>query len=133
VDKWFIQQGLERAHGARELFTICGNGKQVRDVLFATDLVRCYYAAVEHIEEARGEAFNIGGGAENSLSLLELFGFVEKELGVRMEYRQLPPRASDQKVFIANNGKAERIFGWRPVLDKETGVRNMIRWMSGNA
>jgi len=129
---WFVRQGLERARGAREPFTICGNGKQVRDVLFATDLVRCYYTAVEHIEEARGEAFNIGGGAENSLSLLELFAFVEKELGVRMEYRQLPPRASDQKVFIANNGKAGRVFGWQPALEKETGVRNMIRWMSGH-
>jgi len=132
VDKWFIQHQLVRARGAGEPFIICRDGKQVRDVLCATGLVRCYYAAVEHIEDARGEAFNIGGGAENGLSLWELFVFVEKKLGVRIEYRRLPRRASDQKVFVANNGKAGRVFGWQPALDKETGVRNMIRWMSGH-
>src|SRR4051812_38337812 len=121
---WFVQQAL-----ARKPFTISGDGKQVRDVLFASDLVRCYFGAVEQVDRARGQAFNIGGGPENSLSLLELFRFLEAELGVKLEYRSLPWRKSDQKVFIACNAKAANAFGWSPQLRKEDGIRRMIDWV----
>ena len=54
------------------------------------------------IKDAKGQVFNIGGGIENSLSLLELFSLLEKELNVKLNYTQLPPRESDQKVFVAD-------------------------------
>jgi len=127
---WFVQQAVETlARPDRDPFTISGNGKQVRDVLFAPDLVDCYFKAVEAIDWTRGQAFNIGGGMSNSLSLLELFGLLEAELGVRLRYTELRPRSSDQKVFVADVGKAERLFGWRPAIAKEEGLRQMIDWV----
>lgn len=127
---WFVQQALEvRRAPQREPFTIAGNGKQVRDVLFASDLVSCYYAAIQRIEKIRGEVFNIGGGVANSMSLLELFEHLEHALGVRLKYRQLAWRPSDQKVFIANIEKAERLLGWHPKVNKIDGINAMIRWM----
>lgn len=126
---WFIRQGLDaKQETLSEPFTISGDGKQVRDVLFASDLVRCYYLAVEHAERARGNAFNIGGGMENSLSLLELFKFLNGELGVTLKYQALPWRQSDQKVFVADISKARESFGWFPQVAKEEGLRRMIRW-----
>lgn len=72
---WFCQKALEIKRGTlKEPFTISGNGKQVRDVLHAEDMKRLYFAAVEHIDQTTGKAFNIGGGMGNSRSLLELFG-----------------------------------------------------------
>ena len=127
---WFVGQAIETAEApGREPFTISGDGKQVRDVLFASDLVRCYFAAAEAIERTSGEAFNIGGGHSNSLSLLELFAALERELGIELRYRRLPPRTSDQKVFIADIAKAERLFGWRPEVDTTTGLRRMVDWV----
>ncbi|HEY8207615.1 MAG TPA: NAD-dependent epimerase/dehydratase family protein [Myxococcaceae bacterium] len=127
---WFVQQALEtRRAPDREPFTISGDGKQVRDVLFASDLVRCYFSAVAQVDRARGQAFNIGGGPENSLSLLELFRFLEAELDVKLQYRSLPWRKSDQKVFIACNAKATKAFGWAPELRKKDGIRRMIDWV----
>lgn len=127
---WFVEQAVATAADPdREPFTISGNGKQVRDVLFAPDLVECYFAAVERIDHTVGETFNMGGGHANSLSLLELFAALEAELGVKLRYRELPPRASDQKVFIADIAKAERLFGWRPRTDTATGLRQMIDWV----
>src|SRR2546422_11750501 len=110
-----MRQALDVSRGtASEEFTISGNGKQVRDVLFVSDAIGVYFGAVERIEQARGHAFNIGGGAANSLSLLELFQLLEREMEVRLRYCQLPVRQSDQKVFIADIRKATRLLGWTP-------------------
>ena len=81
---WFCQQALDiRANPKREPFTISGTGKQVRDVLFNDDVVNLYFMAKD-CKEAYGQVFNIGGGIENSLSLLELFAMLEKMLDVKM-------------------------------------------------
>jgi CDP-paratose 2-epimerase len=126
---WFIKQEIDTKRGTLpEPFTISGNGKQVRDVLFSSDLVRCYYAAVEHADRAQGHAFNIGGGMANSLSLLELFEFLNGELDITLKYQTLPWRQSDQKVFVADNARATKCFGWVPEVRKEEGLRRMIRW-----
>lgn len=127
---WFVKQAIDTQSGAlKEPFTISGNGKQVRDVLFSEDLINCYFSALENIDKSKGQAFNIGGGADNSLSLLELFSFLEKELNVKLNYKQLPPRESDQKSFIADITKAHDVFGWKPTVSKEEGLRKMIDWV----
>jgi CDP-paratose 2-epimerase len=127
---WFVQQAVETAaQPNREPFTISGSGKQVRDVLFASDLVDCYFAAAQRIDRTSGEVFNIGGGYHNSLSLLELFDLLERELGVELNYRRQAPRESDQKVFVADVAKAEALFGWRPTTDSTSGIRQMIDWV----
>ena len=114
----------------KEPFTISGSGKQVRDVLHAEDMKRLYFAAVEHIDKARGQVFNIGGGINNSLSLLELFDFLEKELNIKMVYTKLPWRKSDQKVFVADIDKAKRSLGWNSQIPSNIGVDKMIEWIS---
>lgn len=127
---WFVQQAIETAaQPDRAPFTIHGNGKQVRDVLFASDLVECYFAAINGIERTSGQVFNMGGGYSNSLSLLELFDLLNAELGVQMRFEPLSPRESDQKVFVADVTKAEELFGWRPRTNAASGIRQMIDWV----
>lgn len=125
---WFVQQALKQSKGSTDSFTISGNGKQVRDLLYISDLVRCYFAAADQIESVKGNVFNIGGGMKNSLSLLELFSILEKELNVNLHYEKLPWRASDQKVFVANIEKAKNSFSWEPEVDCLTGIREAIAW-----
>jgi CDP-paratose 2-epimerase len=129
---WFVEQALAtKRDPGRKPFTISGDGKQVRDVLFGTDLTELYFQAVDAADQAKGQAFNIGGGMENSLSLLELFGFLEAELGVKLAYERLPWRRGDQKVFVADIRKAKELIGWAPKVDKHKGLREMIRWVQG--
>lgn len=126
---WFIQKALEIKKGiAKEPFTISGNGKQVRDVLHASDVVSLYFKTCGNIDKLSGQFFNIGGGFENSLSLLELFIHLENILGIKMEYIQLPFRESDQLVFIADNDKAKKDIQWSPKLTHEEGLRKSIDW-----
>ncbi len=127
---WFVKQALDTKKGLLEKpFTISGSGKQVRDVLFSEDLINCYFSALDNIDKTKGQVFNIGGGVENSLSLLELFEFLEGELDVKLNYEKLPPRESDQKSFIADISKAQKVYGWSPKINKEEGLRKMIKWV----
>ena len=129
---WFIQKALEIKKGTlKEPFTISGNGKQVRDLLFASDMVTLYLKAAQNIEAIKGQVFNIGGGIKNSSSLLELFEFLEGELDIKMSYEILPARESDQRVFVSDISKAKEFIGWEPVVTKEEGVRTMISWVEG--
>lgn len=129
---WFCQKALEVSKGlAVEPFTISGNGKQVRDVLHADDARRLYFAAVSHIDHIAGQAFNIGGGIHNSLSLLELLALLEQSLDIRLAYTRTPWRRSDQKVFVADIGKARVVLGWEPICDMVTGIKNMLGWVIG--
>lgn len=128
---WFVQKAVEIKQGKLLApFTISGNGKQVRDLLFASDCVELYLKASERIETIKGQVFNIGGGMENSSSLLELFAFLEQELDIRMIYAQLPPRESDQRMFVADIAKAGDLIGWVSKVAREEGVRRMIEWVS---
>jgi CDP-paratose 2-epimerase len=127
---WFCQQALDVKDNSRHAFTINGNGKQVRDLLHVSDAVACYLAAHEHRLQARGNAFNIGGGYQNSMSLLELLLHLERELHVKLTPGQLPWRANDQKYFVADNGKAAQLLGWRPKKSKQNGIADTLAWES---
>lgn len=127
---WFTQQAIDIKNGVqKEPFTISGNGKQVRDIAHAEDMVALYLKASTKIDTIKGQAFNVGGGIDNSSSLLELFSFLEKELDVKMDYTELPVRESDQKIFVADLSKVKELIGWEPKVSKEEGIRKMIEWV----
>lgn len=128
---WFCQKAVETRKGQlTEPFTISGTGKQVRDVLHADDMKRLYMAAIANIDRARGKAFNIGGGIANSLSLLELFGMLEKLKGIKLDFVRIPVRESDQRVFVADIGRAAELLGWQPKVSAREGVAKMLEWVS---
>ena len=131
---WFCQKAVEAKNkSTTEPFTISGSGKQVRDVLHGDDMKTLYMAAVNNIEAAKGEAFNIGGGFSNSLSLLELFNLLEINSGVKLKYNKLPVRESDQRVFIADITKAQKLLNWKPKVTSEEGVKRMFEWVEQNS
>ncbi len=128
---WFCQKALEaKQAAANQAFTISGTGKQVRDVLHADDMKRLYRAAIGNIGQAKGQVFNVGGGIENSLSLLELFSLLEKIADVKLDYIHLPVRESDQRVFVADIAKAQRLLDWQPRVSAQQGVERMLHWVS---
>jgi CDP-paratose 2-epimerase len=128
---WFCEKAIEAArHGCSTNFTISGNGKQVRDVLNANDIKRLYVATLKNINEMQGQAFNIGGGQGNSLSILELFTVLEEVLQVKLIYKELPVRESDQKVFVASLSKVQSLIGWAPKVGYRDGIIDMVAWLN---
>ena len=127
---WFCLKTAESSNGLlNEPFTISGTGKQVRDVLHAEDMKRLYRTVLSRINLAKGMAFNIGGGMENSLSLLELFSLLEKISNTKLKYTQLPARTSDQRVFVADISRAKQLLDWQPRITAQEGVARMFEWV----
>ena len=124
---WFAAEALRVAREGGTI-SISGDGKQVRDVLHADDMVALYFAAAERIESVTGEAFNVGGGMTRSLSLQELFNMLEPLVGSPINVKRFPPRASDQKVFVADIRKVEQLLGWSPQVQTADGLRRMVDW-----
>jgi len=127
---WFCQKAVDIEKGIlQEPFTISGTGKQVRDLLHSDDIVSLYFNIVKNIEKAKGEVFNIGGSMKNSLSIIELFDLLESELNIKMDYKKISFRESDQKVFVADISKVNQRLKWVPKIDKLQGLKKMIEWI----
>lgn len=135
---WFCQKAIEQQTAVNEgkvpeSFSISGTGKQVRDVLHAQDLVALYDSAYVCRNTASGEIFNIGGGVENSLSLLELLEMLAKKTDInQLNFHHLPRRQSDQDFFVADISKAKRILNWSPTISADEGVSRMLDWTRGS-
>ena len=124
---WFmIATQLERP------ITIYGDGKQVRDILFIDDLLDAYDAAFARPDAAVGRAYNIGGGPENVLSLLELVSYIEKRRKQKLSHGYSDWRPGDQKVFVSDIRRAKAELNWAPKISCQQGLDLLYDWVSEN-
>lgn len=124
---WFCIRGA-----ADRPVVIYGDGKQVRDVLHVDDLIAAYAAALDRIEITNGKAYNVGGGARNTLSLLELVEILNRRFERPLECSFEDWRPGDQPVFISDISQARRDFGWFPRIGVREGIERLIDWISEN-
>lgn len=129
-DQGWVAHLLEEAVAGRTI-QLNGVGKQVRDLLHATDLARLFVALSSTIDAGVGYQLNVGGGAANSLSILELFAWIEKETGSRVAYRTGQARPSDQLVFVSANDKVSELTGWSPEVGIAAGLRDLLAALAG--
>lgn len=127
-DQGWIFHFLKLAY-QKQPIKIFGNGKQVRDLLYIDDLINAYEMAISDIDNTFGQAYNVGGGLANSVSLLEAIQMISELLGHEVETKFFDPRPGDQKVFISDNTKAKDNFGWAPKVDVPTGLEKMLEWV----
>ncbi len=113
--------------------TIFGDGKQVRDILYIDDLIRAFEMARENIEVTKGKAYNIGGGPENTISLLELIELIESKFKIRLKYSFSDWRPGDQKVYISSIKRALNDFKWKPLVGVEEGIERLFNWIEANS
>lgn len=112
-----------------EPITIYGDGRQVRDVLFVDDLVNAFLAAQENIESLSGQAFNIGGGPQNTISLLELLDLIGDLHGKRPEVRFDEWRSADQQYYVSDTRRFSAATEWTQQVGVSDGVRRLYEWL----
>jgi nucleoside-diphosphate-sugar epimerase/intein/homing endonuclease len=113
-------------------FTVFGDGKQIRDTLWVADLVDAYERAIERISTVSGEVFNVGGGPGNTLSLNQLVAILDRAFGKSFNPPFADWRPGDQRVFVADVRKAERLLGWKPKVKTAEGVQKLLDWVREN-
>jgi len=111
---------------------IYGDGRQVRDVLCVEDLVRAFAAVREHSSVCGGQVYNVGGGADNTVSLLELIAEIEDLTGHTLEIVHDDPRAGDQLVYVTDFSKLHRDTGWKPEMTVRDTLESIYGWWKRN-
>ncbi|XXT17166.1 SDR family NAD(P)-dependent oxidoreductase [Sorangium sp. So ce429] len=120
----FLLQALRR-----EPITLYGDGMQVRDVLFVDDLVDAFLLARKNIRQLSATAFNIGGGPENTISLLELLDMIEELDGKRPATGFEGWRPGDQRYYVSDCRRFSAATGWWPRVRVREGVRKLYGWL----
>jgi CDP-paratose 2-epimerase len=123
---WFTIATLLSKH-----ITVYGNGKQVRDLLFIDDLLELYEKAIFD-DTVQPMAFNVGGGIENSASVLEVLKILENDFDFSPHFSFAKDRQGDQKLYISDITRAKVTFNWTPKTDVQEGMRQMIDWLKNN-
>jgi CDP-paratose 2-epimerase len=127
-DQGWIAHFLLRAL-AGETITLYGDGRQVRDVLFVEDLVEAFLQAERHLPAISGQAFNVGGGPDNTLSLLELLDLIAELTGARPAVEFAPWRTGDQRYYVSDTRKLQQLTGWQPRVGVRQGVGRLLQWL----
>lgn len=124
---WFTIKCLQGAP-----VTIYGDGRQIRDVLWADDLVAAFDAFIRSEKPLQGEVFNIGGGVQHTLSLLELVDHLKDITQKPLKVKFDDWRKFDQKVYVSDISKARRVLGWKPKVGVREGIERLVDWVNGN-
>jgi CDP-paratose 2-epimerase len=125
---WFIIAAV-----TGQPITIYGDGKQVRDVLYVDDLLDVYDAAIARIDVAAGQAYNIGGGPAQTMSVWAEFGsMLERLMGRAIPVSYSDWRPGDQRIYVSDIGKAKQELGWQPKIGVETGIHRLFEWVVAN-
>jgi len=124
---WFIKCAINN-----KPIRIFGDGKQVRDILYVHDLSNLLYTILNKKKFPKGEAFNIGGGKKNTISLIELVKKLETIFNKKIKLLFLKSRFGDQKYFVNDLTKITKKTGWEPKIDIDKGIRLFIQWIRIN-
>ena len=135
VDQGVFTLWVARHHFGKPLKYIGfgGAGKQVRDVLHVDDLFDLLLLQMGKRSEWDGRVYNVGGGAEGSVSLLELTDVCRTVTGKQIETSSEPETSDvDLRVYVTDSRKARRDFGWRPTRGVERIARDIHHWIEVN-
>ena len=127
-DQGWVAHFLIRALDGQPI-TLYGDGRQVRDVLFVGDLVRALQTAQAQMGALGGQTYNIGGGANQVTSLLELVERIGAMRGKRPDVCFSAWRPGDQRYYVSDTRKFEAATGWKPEVSIEQGVTRLYEWL----
>jgi CDP-paratose 2-epimerase len=127
-DQGWVAHFLLRALEGRPL-TLYGDGMQVRDILYVEDLVEAFLLAERNIGALSGQAFNLGGGPGNTVSLLELVDLIGSLHGRRPQVFFEDWRTGDQRYYVSDFSRFAAATGWSPRVNARQGVGNLYTWL----
>jgi CDP-paratose 2-epimerase len=128
-DQGWVAHFLIRALEGRPI-TIYGDGRQVRDILDVSDAVDAYVRAFERAEDVAGNAFNLGGGPVNAISLLQLIDEMRAITDRKISIDFQDWRQGDQRWYVSDTSKAREVLGLGRPLGWREGVAKLARWLA---
>ncbi|UCD20845.1 MAG: NAD-dependent epimerase/dehydratase family protein [archaeon] len=109
--------------------TIFGTGKQLRDVLYATDVAKAFDA---FFNNQKPGIYNIGGGEKTMISLIECIKMIDEISGKKSEVKFDKDRFGDLRYWVSDTNKAKRELKWEPEVLPKEGVTKIVEWIKAN-
>lgn len=110
-----------------------GVGKQVRDILHIHDLFRLIDRQLNNLNTVNGKIFNVGGGSECNVSLMELTAICEKFTGNKINTNPVTEnRKADVRIYITDNTSVTEQTGWKPEYTVEKIMQEIFEWISSH-
>jgi dTDP-glucose 4,6-dehydratase len=111
-----------------------GSLDPIRDMTFVSDTVEGFIRTAE-ADNVIGQVINLGTG--EAVSIHELAKIIFDLLGIAptliIDPKRIRPSASEVQRLVSNNGKAEKMLGWRPTVPLREGLNRTIEWMRNHA
>jgi CDP-paratose 2-epimerase len=118
-----------RALYGNEPITLFGDGCQVRDILWIDDLVAAMRMATDRIDVVAGQVFNVGGGAENAVTVRGVIDRLQEITGRSVPIHTADWRPGDQRIYVSDTSRIERVLGWRPRTSWKAGLEKLVGWL----
>ena len=128
---WIVWFALTKLLG-KQLTFYGFNGKQVRDYLHIDDLFDLVSLQINNLHNKKCSVYNVGGGCENTVSVIELSQKLDEMLGVESNINHGKPRREDQKIFISDISKVSKELGWSPKVSLDDGLNDVISWLKSD-
>jgi len=109
--------------------TIFGTGKQVRDIIYATDVCEAFDA---FYRVRKPGVYNIGGGHKTVISLLDSIDMLKDIHGRGPRVEFAPVRHGDLLYFVCDIAKARKELNWEPQILPREGIERLISWIKEN-
>lgn len=110
-----------------------GSGKQVRDFIHVDDLFELVNIQMNDFDKFNGGIFNVGGGLQNSLSLLELTNYCERATGNHLNIGSVKEdRPADIRVYISDCAKINGLTGWKTKKGYKETIEEIAKWINDN-
>ncbi len=135
VDQGFVVHWVAQHYfgGSLAYFGYGGQGKQVRDILHIEDLFELIEIQLLQMERPTGAIYNVGGGAEVSVSLCELTGLCVDLVGKRLPISLTSEvRKGDVRIYISDYTKVHSVTGWKPKHTVTAIVNDIVTWLRAN-
>lgn len=116
---WFIQASL-----TNQEIKVAGDGYQSRDVLYIDDFIDLLVDQINNFSLYEGQVFNVGGGPENEVSLLELLAELDYD-----NFIHVPRLPADLDRVVTYNDPVTAINGWTPTIPWTVGMQLTRRSM----
>ena len=128
---WFLNEVYKQTSKNKIEISIHGDGKQVRDILYIDDFCNLINNLLQNFDNVSGEVFNIGGGNNNSISILELLNYSKEIFKVSADFDLALKewRTADQKYYASNIEKINKYTSWKPETNKEEGINLYSKWL----
>ncbi len=116
----------------RRPITVYGDGFQVRDILHVHDLIDGMMAARSAQDRTTGEIYNLGGGLERAVSIVEMLDAIAAETGMKPVIRYDGTRPGDQPLYISDTSKLTAHTGWKARRSCVETLKAIHSFWSGN-